>query len=320
MANTQAQSDEQDRQPVEEAKDVIAAPTLEVEKPKDDKLKLRASLRAVDLKDIVEKDPVAREKLQEAEKLRVALEQKIFDDLDYIYDEKKQDKTFRDKVGAYMKPGWKVVVALIATAIVAVSATLYGWFIMRSMSELNIAAFTGESAFDAVAPWCGVMAGGCVLLFVSKTISGLLLSQVAEEVTQGFRAELYQAIVRKPIGWHDQRDNGAGIMTATLSSDVQLLNGVSSDGIAVLVEAIGGVLTGLVFSLIFSWPMALVGLGILPFFMIAGVIVAKADNENMMAIEDKQSSDDVSDDVKEVQILSSDSIQNYKTVASFGND
>lgn len=109
-------------------------------------------------------------------------------------------------------------------------------------------------------------------------------------------------------------------MTATLSSDVQLLNGVSSDGIAVMVESIVAVLTGLVFALIFSWPMALVGLGIMPFFMVAGVIVAKADNENMMDVKEQESSDDVSDDVKAVQILSSDSIQNYKTVASFGND
>ena len=272
------------------------------------------------MKDIKEKDPVAKQKLQEAEKVRLAHEQKIIDDLDYIYDEKKQDKTFRDKVGAHMRPTWKVIVALMATAVVAVSATLYGWWIMRAMTEINIAAFTGEKALDRVGPYCLIMGGSSILLLISKSISGLLLAQVAEEITQGFRAELYQAIVRKPIGWHDERDNGAGIMTATLSSDVQLLNGVSSDGIAVMVESIVAVLTGLIFALIFSWPMALVGLGIMPFFMVAGVIVAKADNENMMAIEEKESSDDVSDDVKAVQILSSDSIQNYKTVASFGND
>jgi len=274
----------------------------------------------IDLKDIKEKDPIAKEKLQEAEKVRLAHETKIIDDLDHIYNETKQDKTFRDKVGAHMRPGWKVIIALLSTAVVAVSATLYGWYIMRAMTEINVAAFTGESAVDRVAPWCFVMLGSSILLLISKSISGLLLSQVAEEITQGFRAELYEAIVRKPIGWHDQRDNGAGIMTATLSSDVQLLNGVSSDGIAVMVESIVAVLTGLIFSLIFSWPMALVGLGIMPFFMVAGVIVAKADNENMMSIEEKQSSDDVSDDVKAVQILSSDSISNYKTVASFGND
>jgi len=65
------------------------------------------------------------------------------------------------------------------------------------------------------------------------------------------------------------------------------LNGFASDGIAVMVEAGVAVMTGLIFSAIFSWPILLVGIGILPLFMISGVIVAKADNENMLNIEEQ---------------------------------
>lgn len=36
--------------------------------------------------------------------------------------------------------------------------------------------------------------------------------------------------MRKDIGWHDNRENGSGIITATLASDVQLLDGVSAKG------------------------------------------------------------------------------------------
>ena len=248
-------------------------------------------------------------------------ESKIIDDMDYIYDPKKQDGTFKQKVGKFMKPTWKVVIALILTVGTAVFATLYGWWIMRTMTEMNMSVLDdSETAVEAVLPWCFVMLGASTMLFICKGIAGLLLSQIAEEITQGFRAEMYESVIRKPIGWHDQRDNGAGIMTATLSSDVQLLNGFASDGLAVMVEAGFAVLTGVVFAGIFSWPMLLVGLGILPFFMVTGIIVAKADNANMMNIEEAQSSDDVNLDAKAAQILSSDSIQNYKTVASFGND
>lgn len=65
-----------------------------------------------------------------------------------------------------------------------------------------------------------VMLGAAFALLICKSFSGLLLAQIAEEITQGFRAEMYESVVRKPIGWHDKRENGAGIMTATLSSDV----------------------------------------------------------------------------------------------------
>ena len=64
----------------------------------------------------------------------------------------------------------------------------------------------------------------------------------------------------------------------------------------------------------------LVGLGIIPLIIICGVIVAKADNENFFSMEETETADDKSDDMKNMQILASDSIANYKTVASFGND
>lgn len=164
------------------------------------------------------------------------------------------------------------------------------------------------------------MFGGSFILLISKSFSGMLLSRVAEHLTTGVRKDLYQAILRKDIGWHDNRDNSAGVMTATLASDVQLLNGVSSDGLAAQVEGGVAVLFAIVFSFVVSWPMALVGMGSFPIIIIAGSIVAKADQENMMNVQEAQSSDDVPEDVRQSQILSSDSIQNYKTVASFGND
>ncbi len=65
-----------------------------------------------------------------------------------------------------------------------------------------------------------------------------------------------------------------------------------------MVEAGFAVFTGLLFSAIFSWPILLVGLAILPLFMISGVIVAKADNANMLNVEEAESSDDVNLDAK----------------------
>ena len=192
---------------------------------------------------------------------------------------------------------------------------------MAAMNAMNESSGDpNESVMENVIPWCALMFGGAFVLLITKSFSGMLLSRVAEHLTTGVRKDLYQAILRKDIGWHDNRDNAAGIMTATLASDVQLLNGVSSDGLAVQVEGGVAVLFAIIFSFVVSWPMALVGIGALPIIIIAGSIVAKADQENMMNVKQDESSDDVPDDIKASQILCSDSIQNYKTVASFGND
>jgi len=66
--------------------------------------------------------------------------------------------------------------------------------------------------------------------------------------------------------------------------------------------------------------MALCCLAIMPFFMIAAALTVKADNKNLMNVQELEGSDEGTDEQKESQILCSDSIQNYKTVASFGND
>jgi len=179
---------------------------------------------------------------------------------------------------------------------------------MEAMNNMNLAAATGADVMKEVLPWIGLMFGGSFVLLVCKSFSGILLSRVAENLTTAVRNDLYQAVMRKDIGWHDDRDNSAGVMTATLASDVQLLNGVSSDGLAVQVEGGTAVLFAICFGFAWSWPMALVGLGTLPVIIIAGAIVAKADNENMMNVKEAESSDDVPDDVRQSQILSSDSI------------
>jgi len=99
------------------------------------------------------------------------------------------------------------------------------------------------------------------------------------------RKDLYESIIRKDIGWHDDRDNSAGIMTGTLASDVQLLSGVSSEGFGAQVEGGVAALSGMVMAFIFSWPLALCTLVILPVFLICGAIETKADLENMANME-----------------------------------
>jgi len=88
-------------------------------------------------------------------------------------------------------------------------------------------------------------------------------------------------------------------MTATLSSDVQLLNGVSSDAIAVFLEGAIALLFGVAFAFYWSWPMAFVCIGVIPIIMIAGVITTKANNANMLGVEKLDTDDSKSSDIKQ---------------------
>ena len=142
MASTQAKSDDQ---PEEEEKVAAPVETMVEDKPADEpKLKRASTVTKINMNEVKETDPVARQKLQEAEKMRTEKEQKINDDLDYLYDEAKQDATFRKKVGKFMRPTWKVVISLTLTVGTAIFATLYGWWIMKTMSEMNMSIFNPD--------------------------------------------------------------------------------------------------------------------------------------------------------------------------------
>ena len=140
-------------------------------------------------------------------------------------------------MAGYAKPGWMILLGFIGTAIFAVVSPMYGYFIMKTMNSLNagfIKRLEGNldgTVLDEALPWCIAMIVGACIIFISKAIGGIMLSRVSENITGQVRQDLYESILRKDIGWHDHRENSAGIMTGTLASDVQLLKGVSSEGL-----------------------------------------------------------------------------------------
>jgi ATP-binding cassette subfamily B (MDR/TAP) protein 1/ATP-binding cassette subfamily B (MDR/TAP) protein 5 len=67
------------------------------------------------------------------------------------------------------------------------------------------------------------------------------------------RALLYVSILQKNIGWFDFKDNGTGILTAAMSSDTSLINGVSTESLAPLCEALFSLLVGIGIGFYFCW-------------------------------------------------------------------
>lgn len=52
--------------------------------------------------------------------------------------------------------------------------------------------------------------------FFAKSAFG----RVGENITQNIRIDLYTEILRKHVGWHDDQNNAAGVLSAILASDV----------------------------------------------------------------------------------------------------
>ena len=128
--------------------------------------------------------------------------------------------------------------------------------------------------------WVLLMFIGAILCLALTFLSKWAFGIVGENITINIRRDLYNAIMRKDIGWHDDQNNAAGILSSILAADVQKLNGVSTEGLSVAAEEMSSLVAGLIFAFCFSWQSALVAMAFVPFMMIGAAITAANDKAN----------------------------------------
>lgn len=140
----------------------------------------------------------------------------------------------------------------------------------------------------------------------------LSFTHVSENLIFEVRKKLFDGIIYKDISWFDSKDRAPGVLTNVVSEDISLLNGLTTETIAIMIQGIAGIVIGIVLSFIFSWKMALITLGIAPFMGIGGFLRGK------MIKKEHSTGDDATNHYKESNALLSDIIMNYRTVIGFG--
>ena len=159
--------------------------------------------------------------------------------------------------------------------------------------------------------WCLAMFLCCVTSFITGFSQKFLFGIIGENITLNVRQKLYGALVRKNIGWFDDKENAPGVLASVLASDVQALNGASTEGSAVIMESTFAMIVGIAIGFSYNWKISLVALGCVPFMILGGAINTKFQSGY---------SDIDEDAYKDANLLAGDSILNYRTVASFGHD
>ena len=159
--------------------------------------------------------------------------------------------------------------------------------------------------------WCLYMFIAAIVNFLTGFLQKFLFGIVGENITLSVRSALYQSILKKNLGWFDLKENSASVLTSVLASDVQVLNGASTEGVAVIIESLFAVVCGIVIGFSYSWKVSLVALGCVPFMILGGYINAKFQG-GMSEIEESS--------YKDANLIAGDAISNYRTVASFAHD
>ena len=93
--------------------------------------------------------------------------------------------------------------------------------------------------------------GGLTLLF--SFISKFSFSLLGENVTLKIRFDLYRSILRKNIGWFDESNNSPSVLTSAMAQDTSIINGVSTESIATILESLFSILVGVGIGFYYCW-------------------------------------------------------------------
>lgn len=106
-----------------------------------------------------------------------------------------------------------------------------------------------------------------LLIFFEKLIFGVS----GENLTATVRKLLFRGIIFKQVCWFDDELKAPGVLTTVLSEDVGALNGMTTETLAIVMEAFLGLILGVLLSAYFCWQMSLMTIATVP-ILIVGVI------------------------------------------------
>lgn len=93
----------------------------------------------------------------------------------------------------------------------------------------------------------------CIGIGLSSGYQKYFFGNGGENLSQALRMELFSAILHKHIGWFDDKEKAPGVLTKTLTEDINQVNGLTTESIGIILEASLGLLLSCLICAIFSW-------------------------------------------------------------------
>lgn len=124
------------------------------------------------------------------------------------------------------------------------------------------------------------LAGYYVLLSVISLVSSTLnfwgIGKVGENISYKVRGTMFEAIMKREIGYFDREENAVGALTTKLADDSRVIHKAFGEALAKQIQAFFTLVIGLGIGLSASWQITLVVLATFPLNIIASAIQMQA--------------------------------------------
>ena len=126
----------------------------------------------------MQEDPEVKAKLEEANAVLKEQDEKLKQQLDPILNPKKQRATFKQKLSKYNKPTCNVVFGTIAALGAGLVAPLFGYAIMKNLSETMFAQYYQTDVLEAIKYWIIFMLSLAIGIWIAKSSAVILFQRV----------------------------------------------------------------------------------------------------------------------------------------------
>lgn len=168
------------------------------------------------------------------------------------------------------------MIGLIASLFASLNLPLFGFVLSKFIFVLAIDPVTEREEFDRQRNiWTLAFVGLCLAIGLSTGIQKLCFGIGGENLTLSLRAKLFEAILRKNVGWFDNKYRAPGILTNIIAEDINAINGLTTETFGIAAEAALGLFLSCLVCFIFSVRLALVVSATCPFMVLGGLGMSK---------------------------------------------
>lgn len=178
----------------------------------------------------------------------------------------------------YYTPRWMAVVGFLASIASAFQLPMFGFILSQYVFVLAMPTDTTDerAAFEHERDvWTWAFIGLVFGIGLSSFTQKLCFGFGGDNLTLRLRIKLFEAILRKHVGWFDNKDRAPGVLTNIITEDISSVNGLTTEAIGIMVEAFLGIFISCLICFIFSWQLAIVITLISPFMILGGLGMAK---------------------------------------------
>lgn len=156
--------------------------------------------------------------------------------------------------------------------------------------------------------WSLMFVGLGILALAIVPLQNFLFGVAGGKLIQRIRSLSFQKVVHQDISWFDDPANSSGAVGARLSTDASIMRSLVGDALALVVQNLSTVVTGLVIAFTANWILAFIVIAVLPFIALQAFLQVKFHSGF---------SGDAKVMYEEASQVANDAVGGIRTVASF---